>query len=119
MKLFATVLSKPPLVVCTPFSSEENPVVGCDLSPQCPCNTAAVPLPTVRNMPVTANSPTSVAAVPALNVKEQRDVSAVLPLVPELLPIPLEWLVVSQFLIVMGALVARFIAQDKISGDDA
>ena len=46
-------------------------------------------------------------------------IEAVLPLVPELLPIPLEWLVVSQFLIVMGALVARFIAQDKISGGEA
>jgi hypothetical protein len=46
-------------------------------------------------------------------------IEAILPLVPELLPIPLEWLVVSQFLIVMGALVARFIAQDKISGGEA
>jgi hypothetical protein len=45
-------------------------------------------------------------------------VEAILPLVPELLPIPLEWLVVSQFLIVMAALVARFVAQDKVSGGE-
>ena len=39
---------------------------------------------------------------------------ATLPLVPELLPMPIEWLAMSQFLIVMGALVARFIAQSKV-----
>ena len=43
---------------------------------------------------------------------------AVLPLVPEFLPIPIEYLAVSQFLIVMGALFARFIAQSKVSGDE-
>jgi hypothetical protein len=43
---------------------------------------------------------------------------AILPLAPELLPIPIEWLAVSQFLIVMGALFARFIAQSKESGDE-
>ena len=40
---------------------------------------------------------------------------AILPLVPDILPIPIEWLAVSQFLIVMGALFARFIAQSKVS----
>lgn len=42
---------------------------------------------------------------------------AVLPLAPDLLPMPLEWLALSQFVIVMAALVARFIAQSKVSGD--
>lgn len=44
-------------------------------------------------------------------------IEAVLPLVPELLPpwFPVEWLVAAQFLIVMGALIARFIAQEKVS----
>lgn len=43
---------------------------------------------------------------------------AILPLVPDLLPawVPVEWLVAAQFLIVMSALVARFIAQEKVSG---
>jgi len=40
---------------------------------------------------------------------------AILPLVPDILPIPIEWLAVSQFLIVMSALFARFIAQSKVS----
>lgn len=43
---------------------------------------------------------------------------AILPFAPELLPIPIEYLAVSQFLIVMGALFARFIAQSKVSGDE-
>jgi putative flippase GtrA len=42
---------------------------------------------------------------------------AILPLVPELLPawFPIEWMVAAQFLIVMGALVSRFIAQSKVT----
>ncbi len=44
---------------------------------------------------------------------------AVLPLMPEFLPVPIEWLVIAQFSVVMAALVARFIAQDKISGGES
>lgn len=41
---------------------------------------------------------------------------AVLPLMPDLLPLRPEWLASLTFLIVMGALVARFIAQSNVSG---
>lgn len=42
---------------------------------------------------------------------------AILPLIPELLPVPQGWFASLTFLVVMGALVARFIAQQKVSGD--
>src|SRR3990172_2115489 len=80
----ATVESKPPEVVCTFLMSEEIPVVGWLVSEHRPCRTAEVPLPTARNTTTTSKQPLSTAAVPALNVKLLREVSAVLPAVPTL-----------------------------------
>jgi uncharacterized protein (DUF58 family) len=45
---------------------------------------------------------------------------AILPFAPQLLPawFRVEWLAALQFLIVMSALIARFVAQRKVSGDE-
>lgn len=47
-------------------------------------------------------------------------IEAILPFAPELLPawLPIEFLAAIQFLIVMAALLARFVAQKKVSGDE-
>ena len=42
---------------------------------------------------------------------------AVLPLLPDFLPIPPRFFAVLTFVVVMGALVSRFVAQRKISGE--
>lgn len=43
---------------------------------------------------------------------------AILPLVPELLPVRSGYFAVLTFLVVMGALIARFVVQRKVTGDE-
>lgn len=45
-------------------------------------------------------------------------IEAILPLIPDLLPIPPRVFAALTFVVVMGALVSRFAVQNKLSGDE-